>query len=166
LSGRLEVIGQVLATGEANSKESSPFGGNLLVNTVEHEDEHSLQGSEDGEENQEDGDHNGLRDEEHKVSEHPGQTDGDINRDVDSEFLLSVSLIRLGSTGESLVDFTSNEEEENTIGRDDEKTRDEESHESGQIIRDPALGIPRSTTNRTILLSSSNSNNETKRKTP
>jgi len=53
------------------TEKTGPFGGNLLVDAVEQEDEETLQRSEDSEENLEDGDDVGVGHQEHKVSEHP-----------------------------------------------------------------------------------------------
>jgi len=107
---------QRLAAWKALPEKTSPLGSNLLVHAVEQEDEESLKGSGDGEEDQEDGDDDIFRDEEHEVSKDPRQTDGDVDGDVDSEFLLSVALVGFGCSCEGLVDLSSNEEEEDSVG--------------------------------------------------
>jgi len=63
------------------------------------------------------------------------------------------------------VDFTANEEEQNAVGADDQKPRDEERQEASQIVRDPALlGIRGD--NWSIFLSRSHTNNEASRQSP
>jgi len=110
-----ERVFEPLAEGDAMAKEACPFGGDLLVDAVEEEDEETLQRGEDGEENLEAGDDIGVGNQEHEVTEHPGETDGNVDGNVDTEFLLAIALIGLGSSGQGLVDFTTNEEEEDTV---------------------------------------------------
>jgi len=98
------------------TEKAGPFGGDFLVNAVEQPDEETLKRGEDGEENLEAGDDVGVGHQEHEVSEHPGETDGDIDGDIDAEFLLSIALIGFGGTSQGLVDFTTDEEEEDTVG--------------------------------------------------
>jgi len=62
---------QTLAARKAFSEQSSPFGCHFLVDTVEQEDEESLEWGSNGEENEEDRDDNVFWDEEHKISEDP-----------------------------------------------------------------------------------------------
>jgi len=57
------------------------------------------------------------------------------------------------------VDLTSDEEEQDSIGADDEEARNEERQEASQVVSDPALRcICRN--NRAIFLSRSHTNNE------
>jgi len=136
-----EGVFEPLAEGNAVSEEAGPFGGDLLVDAIEQEDEETLKRGEDGEEDLEDGDDVGVGHQEHEVSEDPGETDGNIDGDVDAEFLLAIALIGFGGTGQSLVDFTTDEEEKDTVRRDDDETGDEEAQETEEIADDPALGI-------------------------
>jgi len=79
-----------------------------------------------------------LWNKEHEVTEDPRKTNGDVDGNVDTELLLSVALIGLGCTRECFVDFTTNEEEKNSIGRDDNKSGDEEGQETEEIRVDVA----------------------------
>jgi len=123
------------------AEETSPFGSDLLVDAVEEEDEESLQRSEDGEEDLENGDDVCVGHQEHEVTEHPGETDRNIDGDIDAEFLLAIALVGFGGSGQGLVDFTTNEEEEDTVRGDDDETGDEEAQETEEIAGDPALGV-------------------------
>jgi len=132
-------IAELLAPGNAISEEISPLSSHFLVKAVEDEDEGSLQRGDDGEEDQEDSDHNVVGDKEHKISKHPRKTNGHVDGDIHSKFLLSVSLVALWSSCQGLVNFTSNKEEEDSVRGDDQESRDEESHEASQIVGDPTL---------------------------
>jgi len=130
---------QTLAARKAFSEQTCPFRRHFLVNAVEQEDEEPLKGSGDGEEDQEDGDDDIFRDKEHEVSEDPRESDRDVDRNVDSKLLLSVSLIGFGSTSQRFMDFSSDEEEEDSVRGNDEESRDEEGQETSQVVGDPAL---------------------------
>jgi len=149
-----------LAIRDAIAKETGPFGGNLFVDAVEEPDEETLQGGEDGEEDLEDGDDVGVGHQEHQVSENPRETDGDVDGNVDAEFLLSIALVGLGGAGEGLVDFSTDEEEEDTVRRDDDEAGDEEAEESEEVAGDPALGVVRTRTDGTIRFGRSRDDDE------
>jgi len=161
-----ERVFESLAEGDAMAKQAGPFGGDLLVDAIEEENEKALQRGEDGEENLEDGDDVGVGDQEHEVSKNPGETDRNVDGNVDAEFLLSIALIGLGSSGQGLVDFTTNEEEEDTVRRDDDETGDEEAKETEEIAGDPALGIAGASTDGTIRFSGSRDDDEDGGKSP
>jgi hypothetical protein len=63
------------------------------------------------------------------------------------------------------VDLTSDEEEEYTVRRYDEKARDEESEETGQVVRDPALRSGGSF-DRSVVLGGDDTNEKGKRESP
>jgi len=50
------------------TKEASPFGSHFLVDAIEEPNEEALEGSEDGEEDLEDGDDVGIGHQEHQIS--------------------------------------------------------------------------------------------------
>lgn len=129
---------EVLAERNAFAEKTSPLRSDLLVDAIEKEHKSSLCWCHDGENDEEDRDDNFLWDEEHEVTEDPRKTNGDVDGNVDTELLLSVTLIGLGRTGESFVDFTTNEEEENSIGRDNYESGDEEGQETEEIRVDVA----------------------------
>jgi len=156
---------QRFAARNAISEKSRPFRGNLLVHAIEQEDKESLKRSGNGEEDQENGDDDVLRNEEHKVSEHPRESDGNVNGQIDSQFLLFVSLIGFGGSCEGFVNFSSDEEEEDSVGGDDEESRNEEGHETGKIVGNPALRRA-SSRNSSIILSRTHTNAESQRKSP
>jgi len=124
-----------------------------------------LKGSGDGEEDQEDGDDNVLRNEEHEVTKDPRESNGDVDGHVDSQLLLSVSLVRLGGARKCLVDLSSDEEEEDSVGGDDEESGDEEGQETSQVVQDPALSSV-SVCDGTIFYCSTNTNTESQRESP
>jgi len=98
-----------------------------------------LEGSDDCEKNFEDGDDVFLRHQEHQVTKHPRETNGDVDGNVHSEFLFPVSLIGFGGTSKGFVNLTTDEEEENSVRGNDEQSRNEEAKETEQIRLDPAL---------------------------
>lgn len=154
-----EGVLESLAPWNAFAEQSCPFTSDLLVHAVEEENESSLGWSGDREDNEEDRDDNFLWDKEHKITEDPGETDGDIDGDVDTELLLSVTLIRLGSSRKCFVDFTTNEEEKNSVGRDDDKSGDEESQEAKKIALNVAHVILLVVWNELSVLGSSTDSN-------
>jgi len=164
LSG--ERILESLAERDAVTKEAGPFGSDFLVDAIEEEDEETLQGGEDGEKDLEDGDDVGVGHQEHEITEHPRETDGDVDGDVDSEFLLSIALIGFGGTGQGLVDFTTNEEEKDTVRRDDDETGDEEAKETEEIADDPALSLVGTSTDGTVGLGGSSDDDEDRWESP
>jgi len=149
-----------LAERDAASKETGPLGGDLLVDAVEEPDEESLERGEDCEEDLEDGDDVGVGDEEHQVAKDPRETNGNVDRDVDSELLLSVALVGLGGSGEGLVDLSTDEEEEDTVGGDDDETGDEEAEEAEEVAGDPTLGIVGTGADRAVGLGGSRDDDE------
>jgi len=156
---------QTLAARDAIAQQASPFRRHFLVHTVEQEDKESLKRGKDGKEDEEDGDDDVFRDEEHEVTKDPRESDGDVNGDVDSEFLLTISLVRFRGSSERLVDLSSDEEEEDSVGRDDQQSRDEEGQESRQIVDDPALSLS-SVRDGAVILSRSHTNAKAQRKSP
>jgi len=60
------------------------------------------------------------------------------------------------------VDFSADEEEKDSIGRNDEKAWNEEGHETRKVIRDPALLVSNGSKG-TIFLSRSDTNNQASR---
>jgi hypothetical protein len=62
---------QRFAAWKAFSEETSPFSCDLLVHAVEKEDEKALKRSGDGEEDEEDGDDDILRNQEHQITKDP-----------------------------------------------------------------------------------------------
>jgi len=128
-----------LAARQAIAEEAGPFRSDLLVQAIEDKDKHSLERSDDSEENKEDGDDDVLRHEEHQIAEDPREADRDEDREVDPELLLAIALVRLGGSRERLVDLADDEEEEDGVRADDEQAWDEERQEARQIVRDPAL---------------------------
>jgi len=64
------------------------------------------------------------------------------------------------------VDFTTDEEEEDTVGRDDDQTRDEEAEEAEEIADDPALGVARTRTDCAIRFGRTSDNDEDRWKSP
>ena len=76
-----------------------------------------------------------IFEENHNEAEDPRQANGNENRQIDSELLPLFALIRLWGRGECIVDLginhkgylTSNEEEDNRVGGNDNQTGQEES---------------------------------------
>jgi len=157
---------EALASWDAFTKEASPSSSHLLVDAIEQPDEESLQRSEDGEEDLETGDNVSIGHQEHQITEDPGETDGDIDGDIDAEFLLAITLIGLRSTSESFVNFSTDEEEKDTVRGDDDETGDEEAEESPQIRNDPALGIIGTSTDSAIREGQSSDETENRGEAP
>jgi len=63
------------------------------------------------------------------------------------------------------VDFSSDEEEKDSVGGDNEEPGNEESQETGQVVSDPALSTI-TVGNGSILDSRSDTNAESQRKSP
>jgi len=106
---------QTLAARDAITQQSCPFRRHFLVHAVEQEDEEPLEGGSDGEEDEEDSDDDIFRDEEHKVTKDPRETNRDVNGDINSQLLLTISLVRFGGSGQSFVNFSTNEEEKDSV---------------------------------------------------
>jgi len=156
---------EALAARNALAKQTSPLCRHLLVDAIKQENEESLEGGDNGEENKEDSDNYILRDQEHQVSKHPRQPDGDIDGDVDSELLLSIALVGFGSSGQGFVDLSTNKEEEDSVRGDDQQPGNEESQEAGKIVSDPALRLL-SVSDGAILFGRDHTNAEAQRKAP
>jgi len=106
-----------------------------------------------------------FRDEEHQVTKDPRKTDRHVDRNINPEFFLSIALIRLGGAGESLVDFSTDEEEQYPVTREDDKARDKESHKTREVVINKTLSFC-SVSNGPVVLRSSDSDDKGRRKPP
>lgn len=79
---------ELLARWNTDSKQTAPTTNHLRIEHVEDEDENTLHGSEDGEENEKDIGDDREWEQKHQISEDPGETNGNKDRKIDSEFLL------------------------------------------------------------------------------
>lgn len=79
-----------------------------------------------------------MGDKEHHVTKDPWKTDGDENGDVHTELLLAVTLVWFWSSSQGLVNFTTDEEEENSIGRNDDQAGQEKAKKSKKSWRNVA----------------------------
>jgi len=104
-------------------------------------------------------------DKEHQVPEDPRETDGHVDRNINSEFFLSISLIRFRGPSESLVDFATDEEEQDTIAREDDKTGDKESHKAREIVINKTLSS-RSVSDGPVVLRGSDSDDKGRWESP
>jgi len=104
-------------------------------------------------------------DEEHQVTEDPRETDRHVDRNINPEFFLSIPLIRFRGTSKSLVDFSTDEEEQYPVARENDKPRDKESHKTRKIIINKTLSFC-SVSDGPVVLRSSNSNDKGRWKPP
>jgi hypothetical protein len=65
-------------------------------------------------------------------------TDRDEDRQVHAELLALLTAVGLGRASESLVNLTTDEEEQNCIGADDDQARNEERRKSSVVVLDVA----------------------------
>lgn len=124
---------------DAATKELSPAVENLLVEAVGNENEGTLEGRGNGEEEGEDVVEDDGRvggKERGQETEHPGQTYGDEDGNQDTELLgvLTRALLGLGSLREGTMNFGRDEEEEQEVGRQNKEPRQEEAQELGQSV--------------------------------
>jgi len=97
----------------------------LCVDAVEQENQNALSWCHDIEDDKEEKLGSFTGNEHFDVTKDPRKSERNENGDVDSELLFTISLIRLGSTSQSLRNFTTDKEEKNGVDGNSHQTRDE-----------------------------------------
>lgn len=149
------------------AKQLSPLAANLCVDAMGQEDEDALRGRHDRENNIKDQLRHRLWDGRLNVTKDPAGSDGDEDRQIDTEFLFAVLLVGLGGAGQSLLDLTTDQIEQDGIGREDDNTGHKErtkGHVGVENIASSRIGT--CGRNLPVVLEGSDDNNDDGRKSP
>jgi len=131
-------------TRETARKETLPLMPHFLIDAVRDEDEEALQRGDERHEHEHDDAHDrDLSQNRVEEGKQPGQPDSDEDGHEDAEFFAILALLSFRRLGESAVNFTRHEEEQDGVDADQDEARQEEQAEDIHGVRNVARAVHR-----------------------